>query len=583
MFLIITGCGKTPKLSYADAYDEIIVNYISLDSLSDITGISKSNLIRLRFNKSDDEKVTKIMSNILSALEKRDTKKISSIQSEVKKSPIVYDNNFSENKIDQSIRQKECAEIQQKQIENFWQNTPDIIFNYIDNDIDAYIEGKYSLLSAIPNTWNYYTKSDEEFMENFLKDFNWAELSSNCDAYYINRLNSFKDDLAEEQKVILGNNIEIPDFNVIPGENTFIIDEDLVILVKERTQSQIGEVSSDILWDLIIELIICAIITFMMNKAIDESRQRAIDRFLNNVRLKKGDGFWKNLGRATLHGLGVYGDYKEEVAAIRKRYDLCKYIVSIAIFILGGIVSWIFIIKPQLRIEAELNMELSSKIMESSNTLRINPSRVLSLYLNTNTEDQNYSEEKGGEIIEREIEVVAPAVIDVDQETYEGAIKDLYSIFYGTDNAPYLTYSESIKNKFKELGITSSLENPYTPSFQAEIDRMETLSQKVSDAGGGLCGFDSDILFASQGEAVDINLVVYHIEIIDKDNIIIKAEYSNGGVSDRVFKMKKIGKTFRIDDMDGTREFIAQECNDAEKFLNQHQEEANSKTEAACD
>lgn len=151
------------------------------------------------------------------------------------------------------------------------------------------------------------------------------------------------------------------------------------------------------------------------------------------------------------------------------------------------------------------------------------------------------------------------------------AVKDLYRIFYLKEEPPYTTVSKELKNKFEELGIASSMNEPYTPSFQTEINRMEAMSEKVLQAGGGLAGFDYDILFGGQESPVDLNLKVANVEKIDDNNVFIRVNYHNGDDYVREFKMKRFNGTFKIEDMDDLRSFIEQECKDCQKWLDEEE------------
>lgn len=165
--------------------------------------------------------------------------------------------------------------------------------------------------------------------------------------------------------------------------------------------------------------------------------------------------------------------------------------------------------------------------------------------------------------IEEAVEVVEELTPEME------AVKDLYRIFYLKEEPPYSTVSKELKNQFEELGITSSMNDPYTPSFQTEINRMEAMSEKVLQAGGGLAGFDYDILFGSQESPVDLNLKVANVEKIDDDNVIIRVNYHNGDDYVREFKMKRFNGTFKIEDMDDLRSFIEQEYKDCQKWLDE--------------
>lgn len=432
MMTLVTSCGgeDTPQLSYDDLYDELIMDYTSLDSLSDLTGESKSSLVDMRYGILDDDgRTAEVLNDVLVAFKENDQDKLKSIKEESKASK--SDSSVSETVVQESqiaIKIKEVHDfaasmkqrqylsdtdynndrqklkqmqqeidsylrgIQQNKLEKFGDNLTVIISDYVNDELDKFIEDKYSLLNAIPNTWNFYTKSEEEFVSDFLQDFNASGLGDRCEKHYIERLNSFKNAVTEEQEIIFGKHVDIPDFNVIPGERAFVSDEILTNLIIERTKSQIKEISSDIFWDVIVTLIIAGIISWLIDCAIDSAKEEAINRFLKKMRWNSNDGFLKNAFRGALHAFGAYGEYEEEVNSIKARYGSYKWIANICVFMCSLIVTWFWFIKPQLKMESELRDELASKIVESSTTLNVNPIGAINRFISS-SEEKTYDED----------------------------------------------------------------------------------------------------------------------------------------------------------------------------------------------
>lgn len=216
MMILVTSCGgeDTPQMSYDDLYDELIMDYTSLDSLSNLTGESKSSLVDMRYGILDDDgRTAEVLNDVLVAFKENDQDKLKSIKEELKASK--SDSSVSEIAVQESqiaikikevhdfaasMKQKQYLSdtdynndrqklkqmqqeidsylrgIQQNKLEKFGDNLTVIISDYVNDELDKFIEGKYSLLNAIPNTWNFYTKSEEEFVSDFLQDFNASGL-----------------------------------------------------------------------------------------------------------------------------------------------------------------------------------------------------------------------------------------------------------------------------------------------------------------------------------------------------------------------------------------------------------------------
>lgn len=379
LFLFLSSCGGNNSdlqdADYSSIYDELVIRHTSLDSLSRLTNVPQKSLVRLRYSLIDENPdLTDRLKEILIACRHKDKDRLNSIKEDKEDFDLSDHGNVN-------LEAKIYDEIMVKRNHKFGEKLPDIISDYISGEVDDYIESKYTLLNAIPNTWNYYTKSDEDFVNDFLADMNTSNLGAKCESYYVQRVNSYKDAVCEESE-ILGKKISIPDFNVIPGRSSVEIDSALKDLIIERTKSQIAEITSDIFWDGIVALIISIIISLLIDNAIDNARDESIKKFLHSVRWKKEDGFGKNLLRTGLQALGYYGEYEDEVNAIRAKFNTWKWIANICVFVISFIIAWFFFIIPQLRMEGDINADLTKKIIESSNTLNMNPERVINRYMN---------------------------------------------------------------------------------------------------------------------------------------------------------------------------------------------------------
>lgn len=410
LLLLFASCSEDKSglkdADYSSLYDEFIMQHSSLESLSSLSGASNESLVRMRYGMIDeDSDVTETLRSIIIASRSNDSDKLNSIKKNSKK--FISDNRTVE------TTKSHYDSINRERNQLFGEELPEIISNFVSEKVDSYIESKYTLFSALPNTWNYYTKSEEEFANDFLKDLNTSNLGTECESYYIQRVNDYKNAVCEESKIV-GDNVTIPDFTVIPGGPGVEINDDIKKLITERTKSQIGEISSGIFWDIIALLIVNIIIDILIDKAVGDAGVRAVQRFLDNASIKKGDGLLKNATKTFLIGVGIHGEYKDEVDSIKSKYGLWKKIVKFIVLIMSVIITYYVIIKPQLKIEGKMNTELTSKIIESSNTFNLNPEGIINRYLNIEDLD-----DKGLETPD-----VEPMEVDASGDLPEGVIPD---------------------------------------------------------------------------------------------------------------------------------------------------------------
>lgn len=493
--LLLTSCGDNDSdlqnADYSSLYDELVMEHTSLDSLSSLTNVPKESLVKMRFYLIDeDSDLTEKLREILIACRNKDKDKLNSIKddkqdfdltdkgsaqierarkskaAEIQEFAAVIEQKVSSNgyiseesynmdmqklhKMQQDAEayfaslSKTYDDIRLKRNHKFGEKLPDIISDYVSEEVDGFIESKYTLFTAIPNTWKYYTKSDEDFAKDFLAELNTSDLGVKCESYYVQRVNNYKNVVCEESE-IMGDELSIPDFSIIPGDSPIEIDSTLKNLVIERTKSQIKEISSDIFWDVIIVLIISFIISLIIDNEIDDAKKEAIDSFLRRVRWKKGDGFFKNLGKAILHGAGSYGEYEDKVNAIKAKYNAWKYIANICVFVISFVVTWFFFIIPQLRMEGDINAELTTKIIESSNTLNMNPERIINRYMNIG---ESYEANENEAIPDEEIVVEADTCYSPDY--FVDMPKSIY-ILLGKIGNNDVKVNLTINNSTKEI------------------------------------------------------------------------------------------------------------------------------------
>lgn len=376
--LTLYSCSKEEKgeiLTFDRAYDELVMAYTSIDDISIITGVKPSDLVDMRYNLINvPEGLEETVRKLRDAYKDKDEKEIEKLRIESK--------NYSIPQTKKKIDRAAYRDITTKRNEYFMELEPSIVADYIYDNINDYFEEKYTLISVIPNTWNYFTKSEDEFVKDFLSDFNSNELVNKSEKNYVDKVNQYKDNLSKEYAILFGESIDIPDFHIIESQENVDLDGSVKELVIQRTQSQIKDLSWDIFWDLIVTLIIGWIFAFIVDLAIDSARDKAIKKAIGSLGWNKKDGIIKNLFMNGIRLAGVHDEYSEEKKRIKAKYGRIKVICNTAVLVVSFIVAWWVIIQPQIRMEMELNSAATQNIIESSNTLNMNLCRVIELYIN---------------------------------------------------------------------------------------------------------------------------------------------------------------------------------------------------------
>lgn len=126
---------------------------------------------------------------------------------------------------------------------------------------------------------------------------------------------------------------------------------------------------------------------------------------------------------------------------------------------------------------------------------------------------------------------------------------------------PY--YSENLKNRFKEEGITKGVDNPYSRSFVQLLERVSETEEKSDNLI-----LDSDLLHMGQGDVMNLDLRIVSVEKKDNDNVEVKADFTNGETHRRIYVLKREEGVFKIDDFIDNGESVRKWLNDEIKSHN---------------
>ncbi|MDE6028089.1 MAG: hypothetical protein K2G23_08465, partial [Muribaculaceae bacterium] len=151
----------------------------------------------------------------------------------------------------------------------------------------------------------------------------------------------------------------------------------------------------------------------------------------------------------------------------------------------------------------------------------------------------------------------------------ELAVTDLYRCYYSKDmlsgNGDYGSYSNDMKKIFSARGINSSIDDPFSKSFQTLIDQAEEVADKYDDII-----IDSDLQWGGQDIPGNYNIEVTEIEVKDDDHVCIKTKVTNyDNTRPWEFLMVRENGTFKIDDIidgESTRKFLQDEIKRVKQY-----------------
>ena len=158
---------------------------------------------------------------------------------------------------------------------------------------------------------------------------------------------------------------------------------------------------------------------------------------------------------------------------------------------------------------------------------------------------------------------------EVSIDVGELAVTDLYRCYYSKDmlsgNGDYGSYSNDMKKIFSARGINSSIDDPFSKSFQTLIDHAEEVAEKYGDII-----IDSDLQWGGQDIPGNYNIEVTGIEVKDDGHVCIKTKVTNyDNTQPWEFLMVRENGTFKIDDIingESTRKFLQEEIKRVKQY-----------------
>lgn len=145
--LLFTSCSDDnaddlKNTDYSSLYDEFVMQYSSLDSLSHLTNASKEMLVGMRYGLINEESdLTETLREVVLACRLKDTDKLNAIKKDKKE----LNGSLDEISIDRGLYNS----INIARNQEFGEILPEIISNFVSEKADEYIENKFTFLNLL--------------------------------------------------------------------------------------------------------------------------------------------------------------------------------------------------------------------------------------------------------------------------------------------------------------------------------------------------------------------------------------------------------------------------------------------------
>lgn len=349
--------------AYSQCYDYLTLNGISLDSLSVLTGVKKKQLVMMRFGLDN---VPENIGDFLQAF--KDAQKLGEDFGVEEWAEKIKGIKISSS--GQKISLETIQDIETTRNMTIDETLASITADYYSNAVDAYLEDKFGFWGSIWQGVKYIFTSKENYVKQFENELSDILSKEELSKFILYRINGFRRTMEYEHYVLLNipeDGESFKNLTLFASNNPFT--EEIRNKLIERGSLEASDICSGIMFDiigwLVCTLILGGLCTYFINKAKEDELiiNGLIDRW-------NPDGVIKNILKygAKFVNSALSNKRKQE---IEDRYARYKAIANISVIIVSYIVTYFFFIEPSVKLEVEINEQLTSQFLEYYQSLEI--------------------------------------------------------------------------------------------------------------------------------------------------------------------------------------------------------------------
>lgn len=368
VFFSVNAMAESTQAKYTKAYDNLVLQNISPDSLSKLSGVDKKRFVEMRFGKTSvNEDVAGFVIALSESMDKGED----------------FDSNdwkekFSEATFKSLPRTMTLDQIQEVQkLRNAMSDEAAAIYaaNIYSSAVDDYLDDKFGILGSIWQGIRYIFTSKEKYTAGFEKDLITAmsddKLSSQMLAYF----NGVKSTIEFEQQTLLNLPPVTKDFKQLTIiANQAKISAKVKEQLAKRGALEAADISTSVTFDilawLVASLIIGGICTIALNNARDEEKDRA-----NLIGKFKPKGTLGKVVKGVAYVANAAFSAREQ-QKIEEKYSRYKFWSNTAITVCGWVLTYVFFVQQQINTDMEINKLLTIQFCEYFQSLQIPVSQV---------------------------------------------------------------------------------------------------------------------------------------------------------------------------------------------------------------
>lgn len=335
------------QITYNQSYDELLTLRMNINVLAESLGVKSADLIRMRYGViSVDPEVTEVLSDLCNAFNDFKYDKVKDILTDN------YNFEISDKKT--NLSQSELIKLYRANTfarnERFDGDIPNLIAKDLTHNVTQYLDKEFAWYRFPINAWHYVWEKDK-MATRYRTDLNDILSTENINQNVVSRFNDYSALLEAEQTVLFGKDLTLPDLKKVELDDASeIADSSVLDKFVERASIDLTDTILVLVEEVGIAILIWLIFRWLTNRIINWYARNVLDYDFDR-------GFWTN---AAIFGLNLLNAWAEDED--KRRLARIKTWVQSIVAVIFIIVTYIYVIKPQIAIEHDLIAQVESNV-----------------------------------------------------------------------------------------------------------------------------------------------------------------------------------------------------------------------------
>lgn len=337
------------QMTYNQCYDELFTLRMDINTLSKCLGVKSSDLIQMRYGLiTPDSEVTDVLSDLCSAFNDFNMEKVLDILNDDYEIEISSPKTgISHNQLMKQYRANVFA-----RNEKFDSDIPVLISKNLNHEVEKYMDKEFAWYRFPVNAWDYVSEGKEELATRYNAELNDILSTDRINMNVVARFNDYSSLLEAEQAVLFGNELSLPDLKRVELEDASkIADSSVMDKFVERASTDLIDTILVLIEEVGIAIIIWLVFRWLTNRVVNWYARNVLDYDFDNY------GFW---GNAIIFGCNLINSWSENEE--KQHIARIKTWVQSIVTVIFMVVTYIYVIKPQIAIEQELMAKVETNV-----------------------------------------------------------------------------------------------------------------------------------------------------------------------------------------------------------------------------